>query len=404
MRHPARCRAGSLILLAIFTSTSACSSSHPTPTPAPAATAPTTAPTVSDLTGPNPYLGPGPRFLRVIKLVDEPDAWFETDKGRRIVDNIVGWQNPNGGWFKNYDPRKPRPTTMPINPHDGPEGDDDVVWHAVSTFDNDATHTELRIIARAYRMLKDPRYRDSFERGLNYIFESQYANGGWPQRFPLQENYGRYITFNDNAMTDNVTLLQDIIAGKPDFFFVSDAERARCQESFNRAIDCILKCQVVVNGTLTVWCQQHDEVTFEPRGARNFELPGLSGQESVDLVLILMRIQNPDARVKRAVEAAVAWYKTSEIMGKRWVVMKGSEYFQGRDRALIDDPSAPPLWARYYDVQTNQPFFSGRDGHEKPSVDMISWERRNGYGWYGRWGDQILSGYQVWKTRADGAQ
>ncbi len=161
---------------------------------------------------------------------------------------------------------KLRPATMPINPHDGPPGDDDVVWHAVSTFDNDATHTELRIVARAYRVLGDPRYRDSFERGLQYIFRSQYANGGWPQRFPLQENYGRYITFNDNAMTDNMTLLKDVIDKKPDFAFVSEAEREQCEESFDRGISCILKCQVVQNGKLTVWCQQHDEVTFEPRG------------------------------------------------------------------------------------------------------------------------------------------
>ncbi len=117
-----------------------------------------------------------------------------------------------------------------------------------------------------------------------------------------------------------------------------------------------------------------------------------------------MSIDHPDDRVKQAIEAAVDWYRRSEILGKRWVVMRGDQYFHGRDRALIDDPNAPPLWARYYDVATNQPFVSGRDGHEKPSVQMISWERRNGYGWYGRWGEKVFSAYADWKKRADVVQ
>ena len=46
---------------------------------------------------------------------------------------------------------------------------------------------------------------------IEFILTAQYANGGWPQFYPLQKNYSRYITFNDDAMAGIMFLLKDII-------------------------------------------------------------------------------------------------------------------------------------------------------------------------------------------------
>src|SRR5947207_8134438 len=126
----------------------------------------------------------------VVRLTDQPDAWFQSDQGRTTVDNIMSWQNENGGWWKAYDASNLRAPKVENRPNSGPQGDDDNVWHKVSTIDNNATWSELRIVARAARILKEVKYKTSFNRGLKYLFEAQYSNGGWPQRFPLQENYG----------------------------------------------------------------------------------------------------------------------------------------------------------------------------------------------------------------------
>src|SRR5205823_5046021 len=152
-------------------------------------------------------------------------------------------------------------------------------------------------------------YRDAFVRGLKFIFDSQYPNGGWPQRFPLQDNYGRHITFNDGAMIGVMNLLKDIAESKPDFAFLSDDDRKQSQAAFDRGVDCILKCQIKSNGELTAWCQQHDEITFAPAKARAYELPSVSGDESDDIVLLLMRVDHPDARVRQSIDAAVAWFE-----------------------------------------------------------------------------------------------
>ena len=81
---------------------------------------------------------------------------------------------------------------------------------------------------------------------------------------------------------------------------------AAAGKAFDAGIACILKCQVKVNGTLTVWCAQHDEITLEPRPARTFEPVSLSGAESAEILLLLMSLDHPGPEVIRAVEAGVA--------------------------------------------------------------------------------------------------
>ena len=52
------------------------------------------------------------------------------------------------------------------------------------------------------------------------------------------------------------------------------------------------------------------------------------------------------------------------------------------DRVVVQDPSAPPLWARYYDLEQNIPIFCGRDGRIVYSMAEVERERRAGYRWY----------------------
>src|SRR5439155_21011963 len=86
----------------------------------------------------------------------QDDAWFKSDAGRRMAHNIVTWQNQNGGWWKRYDPSVPRPAILPPpDTHDAPPGDTEDVWRRTSTFDNVATYTEMRILARAFRITRD---------------------------------------------------------------------------------------------------------------------------------------------------------------------------------------------------------------------------------------------------------
>lgn len=97
-----------------------------------------------------------------------------------------------------------------------------------------------------------------------------------------------------------------------------------------------------------------------------------------------------------AVESAVAWFRTAEIRGIRWVQTPGPPV----DRVVVPDPNAPLLWARFYQIETNRPIFSGRDSVMKFSVAEIESERRNGYRWYTDAPAKLLDkDYPAWKSR-----
>ena len=65
---------------------------------------------------------------------------------------------------------------------------------------------------------------------------------------------------------------------------------------------------------------------------------------------------------------------------------------------IVKDPKATPLWARFYEIGTNRPIFSGRDGVIKYRVAEIEAERRNGYAWHGSWGASVLTQWPKWSA------
>jgi len=63
---------------------------------------------------------------------------------------------------------------------------------------------------------------------------------------------------------------------------------------------------------------------------------------------------------------------------------------------VVDDPSAPPIWARFYEIDTNRPFFCGRDGVKKYSLAEIELERRSAYAWLRPFGEKVMKEYPKW--------
>ena len=66
---------------------------------------------------------------------------------------------------------------------------------------------------------------------------------------------------------------------------------------------------------------------------------------------------------------------------------------------MVADANAKPLWARFYEIETNRPLFSGRDGVPKYHFAEVEAERRNGYAWYGTWGERVAVEYGSWSRK-----
>ena len=316
---------------------------------------------------------PGMAFADAADLAGKPDDWFRSPEGRRTIATVLTWQSPQGSWPKNKDTTS-RPYTGQREKLEG-------------TFDNKATTGELRLLAHAFQATHDEACRDAFLKGFDHILEAQYPNGGWPQSFPPGKGYPRHITFNDGSMVRLLELLRD----SQGYDFLDAARKRKAADAFDRGIACILKCQVVIAGKPTVWCAQHDEVTFAPAQARAYELPSLSGGESAGILRFLMSLDKPSPEVIRSVKAGVAWFDSAKLTGIRFERSNG-----GR---IVSDPSAKPMWARFYDLETGKPFFCDRDGVKKATLAEVGEERRTGYAWYGPWGESVASDYAKWPHR-----
>jgi PelA/Pel-15E family pectate lyase len=309
------------------------------------------------------------------------------------AENILLHQRDNGGWPKNYDQdRKLTGAEKQKLRREKKKND--------TTFDNGATHAEVRYLANAFKSTGDKRYKKAFLEGIEFMLNAQYNNGGWPQCHPDPKGYSARITFNDGAMIGVISTLRDISRDRKAFPFVNDELRNRCGKAVGKGILCILKCQIVVKAKRTAWCAQHDEISLVAQKARSYELPSISGAESVGVIRFLMELDEPSPEIIDAVQGAVSWFNEVKLIGIRQIKKEAKGSSNGWDKVVVRDASAPPMWARFYEIGTNRPIFCSRDGVPRKTLAEISYERRNGYSWLGYYGQDLLAkDYSPWQQK-----
>lgn len=299
----------------------------------------------------------------------------------QLARNIASWQMDHGGWYKFTDNRYYEPwdgvtPRSDIKLSDGTE---------VGIIDNNATVDQLLFVSLMYRESGDPVLQESMLKGIDFLLNMQYETGGWPQVYPLNNSYADYVTYNDGAMMRVMITLK--LVAEQQFPFDHDgidAERvARAAKAIELGLDYILKSQIEVDGYPTAWGQQHDPYTYEPREGRAYEHPSLSGAESVGIVNYLLQIPDPSDEVKKAIVGALRWFD--------WVKLDGVKYVAGDPQgAYFYRDGESVTWFRFYEIGTNHPIFSGRNGLIKHNIHQIEQERADGYRWAGEWAKDLL--------------
>lgn len=325
-------------------------------------------------------------------IENKDENWFSTNEAKEIAENVLLYQRDIGGWPKNIQMQTPltieekqKLLALKYDPSD-------------CTTDNGATYQEMLYLSKVYKKNPDESYKKAFLKAIDYLLEAQYDNGGWPQFYPLKKGYYSHITYNDDSMTNILGLFREI-KNSSNYYSITPSPEVvkKIALAFDKGIDCILKTQCKQNGELTSWCAQYDEVTLLPAKARAFELISLSGYESVKIVLLLMSIENPNKEIIAAVEGAVRWFEKTKITN----IKLGTELTKEgkKNRIAVATENAEPLWARFMDINTNEPFFCDRDGIKKTSIAEIGYERRNGYAWYSDDAKAVFKKYPIWKKQ-----
>lgn len=146
-----------------------------------------------------------------------------------------------------------------------------------ATFD-DGTIDAAGFLLRIYAEHWDPRYRPAIDKAIDFMIESQYPVGGWPQRWPLRDDYSSFITINDGVHTGNIRFLLDCwqILGEE-----------RVLEPIRRAMSCVL---VLQGGKPQAgWAMQHQlDLNYSPGHARDFEPRGWAATATAEMIGNLM--------------------------------------------------------------------------------------------------------------------
>jgi pectinesterase len=320
-----------------------------------------------------------------------PEDWYGSEESKSVAENVLLYQRDAGGWPKNISIHNPLTEAEKAKVNDD-KGLNDAI------FDNSATTTEMKFLARMYNKTNNLTYKTSFNYGLKFILDAQYKNGGWPMFYPLRKGYYTHITFNDNAIVNILEILRDSGEKSSLYSSITTVEYIdKSKEAYKKGIDCILKTQIMVNGKPTVWCAQHDEYTLLPAKARSYELPSFSGGESTGIIKLLMEIPEPSQAIINSVNGAIEWLEKHRIKNTRWESFTNSDGL--KDRKIVSDPKAGDMWARFYDLDTELPYVCDRDGIKKKTLEEIGYERRNGYSWYTTDPQEVIDKYPAWKAK-----
>src|SRR6185436_12553849 len=104
--------------------------------------------------------------------LNRPAEWFAGEEARKLADNVISFQTPAGGWSKNMNyadhARQPgerfapgntaSPAVAAVTAAAHSEDNDkpaDPSWHYVGTFDNNATISQIRFLARVATALDE---------------------------------------------------------------------------------------------------------------------------------------------------------------------------------------------------------------------------------------------------------
>jgi len=140
-------------------------------------------------------------------------------------------------------------------------------YYGNATFDDEVTSEASMFLLRLYNEKLDPTYRPALDRAIQFVLDSQYPIGGWPQRFPLsyefskdgKPDYSSFITFNDEVAEENIKFL--IMA-------YQTLGEQRALDPINRAMNSFLVMQM--GQPQAGWGLQHS-LDLQPAGARTYE-------------------------------------------------------------------------------------------------------------------------------------
>lgn len=297
----------------------------------------------------------GQCYLQALKVTGDK---YYFDAARDVARALVWGQRQIGGWDHRVDVA-----------HLTADAKTPIRKEGRCAFDDNITQGALKFLIDADSEIDEAWLSEGVALGIAFMIKSQFANGAWPQWYPLRGGYHDYYTFNDNSINDciDVMLKAHKAYGKDEYL--------ACAE---RGGEFIIASQLP--GPQAGWAQQYSH-DMKPAWARRFEPLGVCSAATARNIrtLVQLYVYTKDDKYLAPIPAAMEWLEDSKI----------------RDN----------MWARLYEVKTNRPIYGDREDGNKVHYDYekVSLKERTSYGWRGEYGiGSAISHYR--RVRAIGAE
>ncbi len=142
---------------------------------------------------------------------------FYYQAAEQVAGALIWAQHPSGGWnyvadFAGERSLKEWYETVGKN---GWRLEEFQHYWGNATFDDAGTAESAKFLLRLYIEKRDPKYRPSLDKAIQFVLDSQYPIGAWPQRYPRVAehstrglpDYTAYPTFNDDVAGENIDFL-----------------------------------------------------------------------------------------------------------------------------------------------------------------------------------------------------
>ena len=228
-------------------------------------------------------------------------------------------------------------------------------YYGNATYDDGGTMEAASFLLRMYVEKNDPTYRPALDKVIQFVLESQYPIGGWPQRYPLRHDhpfqgradYSSFITLND-----------DVIPGVIEF--LTQCYQAlgmqNLKEPILRAMYLIPTLQQ--GAPYAGWADQYTVEDLKPAHARSYEPRAINTSTTAEMVHRLMEYYKltADSRFLIGIPAAIEYLETLALPED--IIKRGG--FAARRR--FDPNSESFTAARFIHPETGEPQFVHREG------------------------------------------
>ena len=273
---------------------------------------------------------------------------FFYEAAKKVAQAVMDAQYDCGGWNYcfDYEGEKALEQWYKTVGYSGWRLEEFQHYYGNATFDDSATTDAAKFLLHLYNEKHDMDVKPALDKAINFLLESQYPIGGWPQRYPIMtdrpDDYTPYITINDDVLEQCID-------------FLTQCRQSLAREDLtgpiNRAMHLIPKLQY--KAPLAGWSDQYTPDDLMPAHARTYEPRAVCPRTTAGIVRTLMDYyrRTGDKSYIEGIPRAIDFIE-STALSKEQIEKFGRP---GRDPEAILVPT-------FVDPDTGKPLFVHREG------------------------------------------